>query len=71
VAAADAGEHGRDMAVADLERLPKLTVTPGDAGQAPLEGGDRKLRAAAFDLRSQVEADRFRIGRRLGESLAA
>ena len=40
-------------------------------GQAPLEGGDRKLRAAAFDLRSEVEADRFRIGRRFGKSLAA
>ena len=40
-------------------------------GQAPLEGGDRKLRAAAFDLGSEIEADRFRIGRRFGKSLAA
>ena len=69
--AADAGQHGRDMAVADLERLTELSVAPGDAGQAPLEGGDRKLRAAAFDLRSEVEADRFRVGRRLGKPLAA
>ena len=59
------------MAIADLERLPKLAVAPGDAGQAPLEGGDRKLRAAAFDLRGEIEADRFRVGRRFGESLAA
>ena len=71
MAAADAGEHGGDMAIADLERLPELAVAPGDAGQAPLEGGDRKLRAAAFDLRSEIEADRFRIGRRFGKSLAA
>ena len=71
MAAADAGQHGGDMAIADLERLTELAVAPGDAGQAPLEGGDRKLRAAAFDLRSQVEADRFRIGRRFGKSLAA
>ena len=71
VAAADAGEHGGDMAVADLERLAELAVAPGDARQAPFEGGDRKLRAAAFDLGGEVEADRFRIGRRLGKTLAA
>ncbi len=71
MAATDAGEHGGDMAVADLERLAELPVAPGDAGQAPLEGGDRKLRAAAFDLRSEVEADRLRVGRRLGKPLAA
>jgi hypothetical protein len=71
MAAADAGQHGGDMAIADLQRLTELAVAPGDSGQAPLEGGDRKLRAAAFDLGSQVEADRFRVGRRFGESLAA
>ena len=71
MATADAGEHGGDMAVADLERLTELSVAPGDAGEAPLEGGDRKLRAAAFDLRSEVEADRFRVGRRLRKPLAA
>ena len=59
------------MAVADLERLAELSVAPGDAGQPPLEGGDRQLRAAAFDLRGEVEADRFRVGRRLRKSLAA
>ena len=71
MAAADAGEHGGDMAIADLERLAELPVAPGDAGQAPFEGGDRKLRAAAFDLGGEIEADRFRIGRRFGKSLAA
>ena len=71
MAAADAGQHGGDMAIADLERLAELPVAPGDAGQAPLEGGDRKLGAAAFDLGSEVEADRFRIGRRFGKPLAA
>ena len=59
------------MAVADLERLPKLAVAPGDARQAPFEGGDRKLRASAFDLGCEVEADRLRIGRRFGKPLAA
>ena len=59
------------MAVADVERLAELAVAPGDARQAPLEGGDRKLRAAAFDLGREIEADRFRIGRRLGKTLAA
>ena len=59
------------MAIADLERLPELSVAPGDARQAPFEGGDRKLGPAAFDLRREVEADRFRIGRRLGKPLAA
>ena len=71
VAAADAGQHGGDMAIADLERLAKLPVAPGDAGQAPFEGGDRQFRPAAFDLRSEVEADRFRVGRRLRKTLAA
>ena len=71
VPAADAGEHGGDMAVTDVERLADLAVAPGDAGQAPLEGGDRKLGAAAFDLRGEVEADRFRVGRRLRKALAA
>ena len=69
--AADAGQHGGDMAVADLEWLAELPVAPRDAGQPPLEGGDRKLRPAAFDLRGEIEADRFRIGRRLGKPLAA
>ena len=71
MATTDAGQHGRDMAVADLERLTELSVAPGDAGEAPLESGDRKLHAAAFDLRSEVEADRLRVGRRLGKPLAA
>ena len=59
------------MAVADVERLAELAVAPGDAGQPPLEGGDGKFGAAALDLRSEVEADRFRIGRRLRKTLAA
>jgi hypothetical protein len=59
------------MAVADLKRLAELPVAPGDAGEAPLEGGDRKLRPTAFDLRGEVEADRFRVGRRLRKPLAA
>ena len=71
MAAADAGQHGRDMPVADLERLAELTVAPGDARQPPLEGGDRKLGAAPLDLRREVEPDRLGIGRRLGEALAA
>ena len=62
MAAADAGEHGGDVPVADVERLAELAVAPGDAGQPPLEGGDREFGAAALDLRREVEADRFRIG---------
>jgi hypothetical protein len=67
--AAYAGQHGGDMAIPDLERLTELAVAPGDARQAPLEGGDRKLRPAAFDLRGEVEADRFRVGRASQEVL--
>src|ERR1700733_11028555 len=59
------------MAIADLERLAELPVAPGDPGQAPLESGDRKLRPAAFDLRREVEADRFRGGRGLRAPLAS
>ena len=69
--AADAGEHGSDMAVADLERLAELPIAPGDARQAPFEGGDRKLGPTTFDLGSEIEAHRFRIGRRFGKPLAA
>ena len=36
VAAADAGEHGGDMPVPDIERLARLAVAPGDARQPPL-----------------------------------
>src|ERR1700722_9720539 len=71
VAAADAGQHGRDMPVADVERLAELAVAPGDSRQPPLEGGDRKLGAAPLDLRRKIEPDRLGIGRRLGEALAA
>ena len=71
MAAADAGQHGGDMPVTDVERLADLTVAPGDSRQPPLEGGDRKLGAAALDLGREVEADRLGIGRRLGQALAA
>ena len=71
MAAADAGEDGGDMPVADVQRCAELPVAPGDAGQPPLEGRNRKLRPAALDLRREVEADRFRIGRRLRKTLAA
>ena len=66
MAAADAGQHGGDMPVADVERLAELTVAPGDSRQPPLEGGDRELGAAALDLRREIEPDRLGIGRRLG-----
>ena len=71
MAAADAGQHGRDMPVTDVERLAELAVAPGDSRQPSLEGGDRKLRAAALDLRREIEPDRLGIGRRLREALAA
>ena len=71
MAAADAGQHGRDMPVTDVERLADLAVAPGDSRQPPLEGGDRKLGAAALDLGGEVEPDRLGIGRRLGQALAA
>ena len=71
MAAADAGEHGGDMPVTEVERRAELAVAPGDSGQASLEGGDRQVRAAALDLRREVETDRFRVGRQFGEPLAA
>ena len=52
------------------ERLAELPVAPGDPGQPSLEGRDGKFGAAALDLRREVEADRFRIGRRLRKTLA-
>jgi hypothetical protein len=70
VAATDAGEDGGDMAVTDVERFAELAVAPGDPGQSPFEGRDGKFGAAALDLRRKVEANGFRIGRRLRKTLA-
>jgi hypothetical protein len=39
--ATDAGEHGGDMPVPNVERLTHLAITPGNSGQAPLQGRDR------------------------------
>ena len=71
VAPADAGQDGGDMPVTDVQWFAELPVAPGDAGQPSLEGRNRKLRSAAFDLRGEIEADRFRVGRRLRKTLAA
>src|SRR6202020_1021954 len=43
VAAADAGQDGGDMAIADVERFAELAVAPGDAGPPSLEGGGGKI----------------------------
>ena len=59
------------MAVTDVERFAELAVAPGDPGQSPFEGRDGKFGAAALDLRRKVEANGFRIGRRLRKTLAA
>ena len=67
----DAGQDGGDMPVTDLQWDAELPVAPGDPGQPPLEGRDGEFGAAALDLRREVEADRFRIGRRLRKTLAA
>jgi hypothetical protein len=61
----DAGEDGGDVAVADVQWDAQLTVAPGDAGQPPLHGRDGEFGAAGLDLSREIEADRFRIGRRL------
>src|ERR1700733_16051861 len=66
----DAGQDGGDMPVTDLQWDAELPVAPGDAGQPSLEGRDGKFGAAALDLRREVEADGFRIGRRFRKTLA-
>ena len=66
--AADAGEHGGDVAVAGVERLPKLAVAPTDPGKPPLERRDAD---AGLGLRREIEADCFGMGRQLIETVAA
>ena len=57
VAAADAGEHGGDVAVAGVERTAELAVAPADPGEAPLE---RRNADAGLGLRGEIEADGLR-----------
>ena len=68
VLAADAGEHGGDVAVAGVERLPELAVAPADPGQAPLERRDAD---AGLGLRGEIEPDGLRLGRQFLKTVAA
>ena len=68
VLAADAGEHGGDVAVAGVERLPKLAVAPTDPGKPPLERRDAD---AGLGLRGEMEPDGLRLWRQLIKTVAA
>ena len=68
VLAADAGEHGGDVAVAGVERLPELAVAPADPGEAPLERRDAD---AGLGLRREIEPDGLRLGRQFVKTVAA
>ena len=68
VAAADAGEHGGDVAVACVERTAELAVAPADPGQAALE---RRNADAGLGLRREIEPDGLRLGRQFVETVAA
>ena len=66
--AADAGEHGRDVAVADVERLPDLAIAPANAGKPALQ---RRHADAGFGVRGEIEPHGLGIGRQLGKTVAA
>ena len=46
VLAADASEHGGDMAVAGVERVAELAVMPANPGKAALQRGDARSASA-------------------------
>ncbi len=66
--AADAGEHGRDMAVPAVEGRGPLGEIPGERREPPLNRGDDPRPAAcalsAERERREIEADAFGVGRR-------
>jgi hypothetical protein len=66
--AADAGEHGRDMAVLAVEGQGPLGETPPECREPPLDGGDRARPAAralgARGQRREIKADAFAVGER-------
>ena len=68
VGAADAGEHGRDMAVLAVEGQGALGEIPGERREPPLDRGDRARPAAracrAGSERGEIEADAFGVGER-------
>ena len=54
--AANAGEHGRNMPIACVERLAALAVMPADAGEPPLQ------RSATLKAGSPAAADSLHAG---------
>ena len=61
--AADAGEHGGDMRIADIQRLAHLPVAPANSREPPLKRGDghRFPAATALHAGGQIQPDGPRI----------
>ena len=62
--AADAGEHGRYVAVARVERFAELAIAPANPREPALQRGDgrSRVRVRAVDAGGEIEADGLRVG---------
>ena len=71
--AADAGQHGGDMAVLRVEWLAQLPIMPGDPRQPPLQRGDahRGYPTRPIGAGGEIKPDGLWIRRRHGKTLAA
>ena len=72
VVAADAGEHGRDVAVARVERFAELAIAPANPGEPALQRRDgNRSCPARLGAGREIEPDGLRIGRQVVEAVAA
>ena len=71
--AANAGEHGDDVGVADVERVAELAVASANAREPAFRSGDRNRLAAPLtvDTGGEIQDDRLRIRGQGIEALAA
>ena len=71
--ASNAGEHGRDVPIARVQRFAELAIAPANPREAPLQrrDGNRLLSAPAVDAGGEIQPDGLRIRGQGIEALAA
>ena len=71
--ASNAGEHGRDVPIARVQRFAELAIAPANPREAPLQrrDGNRLLSAPAVDAGGEIQPDGLRIRGQGVETLAA
>ena len=71
--ASNAGEHGRDVPIARVQRFAELAIAPANPREAPLQrrDGNRLLSAPAVDAGGEIQPDGLRIRGQGVKTLAA